>query len=225
MEEWMSPETEDCRWEREWTEEGIPILQAIVCLPRPIHREDRRARRIDRFYQAQGRAYLRYCEYFLLPRAAAEAKAALSDSRPLPCYQAELSYQITCAQQGIWSLHTDSREVCSGIIQRLRRGDTWDLRSGYPLPLSSFFPRRFPLRRTLLETAAKEIRRQEERGISRYREDWQLALRRSFSREHFYVTPEELCFFWQMYDIAPAAEGIPTFRIPFSEELCHLPPL
>ena len=35
--------------------------------------------------------------------------------------------------------------------QRLRRGDTWDLAAGYPVPLSAFFPLRSPWKRQISE--------------------------------------------------------------------------
>ena len=38
---------------------------------------------------------LRYCEKCLLPQAAAEYRAALEASRPLPAFRAELSYRVT----------------------------------------------------------------------------------------------------------------------------------
>ena len=31
----------------------------------------------------------------------------------------------------------------------------------------------------------------------------------------FYLTPEGLAFFYPMYAIAPAAEGIPVFTVPY----------
>lgn len=209
--------------EREWTVDGIPVLRATVSLPRPGEEAGRAARRIRRFYQLQARSYLRYCENWLFPRAAAEYRHALEVSGPLPCCTAALTYRITCCQEGLWSLHTDSRECLGGRPEVLRRGDTWDLATGYPLPLTAFFPRREPVRRTLLALAEEEIARQEAAGIARYHDKWRQKLRRSFNRENFFLTPEGLAVFWQMYAIAPAAEGIPTFILPFGQGNCRLP--
>ena len=63
--------------EREWTVDGIPVLTATVSLPRPTEDRSRAARRIRRFYQLQARSYLRYCENWLFPWAAAEYRRAL----------------------------------------------------------------------------------------------------------------------------------------------------
>lgn len=219
----LALETEEFTAEREWTAEDIPVLKATVSLPRPIERNGRVGRRIDRFYQLQARSYFRYCENWLFPKAAAEYRQALADSAPLPCCTASLTYRVTCSEKGIWSLHTDTRECLGGRTEILRRGDTWDLRTGYPIPLGDFFPRRTPVRKLLFQTAEAEIRRQEAAGMARYHEKWRQELRRNFNRENYYVTPEGLQFFWQMYAIAPWAEGVPTFSLPFGEQGCAWP--
>lgn len=202
--------------EREWMVEGIPVLSASVSVPQPAEATDRTARRIRRYYQLQCRSYLRYCEKWLLPQAAAECRAALAASAPLPKFRAELLYRVTYQDERFLSLYTQSREVTlPGQTQVTRRGDTWDLAAGYPVPLSSFFSPRSSWKRQLLETAAEEIRRQERAGIARYHEKWPRELRRRFTPQNFYLTEEGLAFFYPMYALAPAVEGIPTFVVPY----------
>lgn len=216
--------TEPFTAEREWTVEGIPVLTASAAVPRPVPAEDRVSRRIHRYYQLQCRSYLRYCERWLLPQAQAAYREALETSAPLPCLRAELRYQITYNRGGLWSLYTQSRETAvSGPALLTRRGDTWDLSGGYPVELSAFFPPRSAWKKHLLSLAAAEIQRQERAGISRYREDWRRALRRRFNAQNYYLTAEGLAFFFPMYAIAPAAEGIPVFTMPYGAETLRLP--
>ena len=210
--------TEPFAAEREWTVEGIPVLTASVTLPRPEPLSDKVSRRIHRYYQLQCRAYLRYCERWLLPQAEAEYRAALAASAPLPCFRAELGYRVTYNEGGLWSLYTQSREVTlPGQALVTRRGDTWDLAAGYPVPLSGFFPPRSPWKRRLLDLAAAEIQRQEKAGVARYHDAWRRELRRHFNAQNFYLTTEGLSFFFPMYAIAPAAEGIPAFTLPYGK--------
>ena len=211
--------TEPFTTEREWTVEGIPVLSASVSVPQPVPAADRISRRILKYYQLQCRSYLRYCEKWLLPQAETEYRAALAASAPLPCFRAELGYRVTYNEGGMWSLYTQSREVTlPGQTLLTRRGDTWDLAEGYPVPLSAFFQSRSPWKRQLLSLAAAEIERQEKAGVSRYHEGWRKALRRRFNAQNFYLTGEGLIFFYPMYAIAPAAEGIPAFTVPFGEQ-------
>ena len=68
-------------------------------------------------------------------------RTALEASRPLPSFRAELSYQVTYNEGGLWSVWTQVREVLGpGPALVTRRGDTWDLAAGYPAPLGDFFP-------------------------------------------------------------------------------------
>ena len=200
--------------EREWTVEGIPVLTAAVELPQP-QGADAVSRRIRRYYQAQCKAFLRYCERWLFPQAEAEYRAALAASAPLPCFRAELGYRVTYNSGGLWSLYTQSREV-TGHTLLTRRGDTWDLTAGYPVPLSAFFPAHSPWRRQLLELAAEDIQRQERAGIARYDPEWRKKLRR-FNSRNYYLTEEGLTYFFPMYAIAPAAEAIPAFTLPYGQ--------
>lgn len=207
---------------REWTADGQRILGAEIRLPRPADRSNRAARRIDRFYQLQCRAYLRYCERWLLPLAAEEARRALACGAPPPEAEAALTFCSAYAADGLWSLWTESRERVGGRTERQRRGDTWDTRTGYPLPLSAFFPAGGG-KAELLRRAEAEIRRQTDCADACFREDWRRQLRRCFSRENFYVTPQGLVLFYPMYALGPAAEGIPCFCLPFGEGGWGLP--
>ena len=210
--------TEPFGAEREWEVEGIPVLSAAVSLPQPVPAADKVSRRVRRYYQAQCRAFLRYCEKSLLPQAEAEYRSALASSAPLPKFRAELGYRVTFNDSGLWSLYTQSREVTlPGRTLLSRWGDTWDLAAGYPGPLTAFFPPGRSWRQQLLETAAGEIQRQERSGVARYREDWRRALRHRFNPRDFYLTEEGLTFFYPMYAIAPAAEGIPAFTLPYGQ--------
>ena len=208
--------TEALTTEREWTVEEIPVLTAAVSLPEPVPAADRISRRIRRYYQLQCRSFLRYCEAYLLPLAAEEYRAALAASQPLPRLHAELSYQVTYNEGGLWSLYTQSREQGpGGQTALLRRGDTWDLASGYPVALPALFPRRSGWKRRLLEAVEAEAARRAAAGVSQYHEGLRRRLRQYFNPQNFYLTGEGLAVFYPMYAIAPAMEGIPVFTIPY----------
>ena len=208
--------TEPFAAEREWEVEGVPVLRGEARVPLPVPAEDGVSRRIKRFYRLQCRSFLRYCERCLLPQAAAEYRAALEASRPLPAFRAELDYRVTYNRGGLWSLYTQVREsLGSGPALLTRRGDTWDLAEGYPAPLKDFFPVGTAWKKKLLAQAAEEIQRRERAGAGRFHEGWRRELRRQFNPQNFYLTEEGLAFFYPMYAIAPASEGIPVFRMPY----------
>ena len=203
--------------EREWAADGIPVLIAHISLPEPSGTENRFTRRVRRYYRAQCRAYLRYCGRQLYPQALTAYRAALTASTPFSCFQAELTHHVTYNENGFWSLYTQTREPDPGGQTLLRRwGDTWDLRTGYPTAFSAFFPPHSSWKRQLTELAAAEIRRQEAAGQAQYLPGWQRKLRRYFDPRNFYLTGSGPVFFYPMFSIAPAAEGIPAFAIPWN---------
>lgn len=212
--------TEPLTAERTWTVEEIPVLTASISLPAPAEGTGlAAARRIRRYYQLQSRSFLRYCQNWLLPAAEAEYRAALASSAPLPAFRAELEYHVTYNENGLWSLYTQSRERgADGRPLLTRRGDTWDLTAGYPVPLAAFFPRRSGWRKKLLTAVEAEIRRREAAGAAHWNEDWRRALRRRFNPENFYLTGDGLAVFYPMYALAPASAGIPVFTVPYEAE-------
>lgn len=209
-------ETEPLTAQREWESDGVVVLQASVRVPRPVPSAGGVFRRVRRYYQLQCQAFFRYCQRELLPQAAAEYAAALACSRPLPDFHAELDYHVTYNEGGLWSLYTQTREAGPGGTFLARRGDTWDLSAGYPVPASSFFSG--SLRKTLLSAAEAQVQRRQAAGAGVWREDWRRGLRRYYNPGNYYLTEDGFAFFYPMLSIAPASAGIPVFILPYSDE-------
>ena len=125
--------------EKTWESGGVPVLTAEVTLPR-CGGKSRRARRFDRYYRQYARAYLKYCEAELLPRAAETMHTALERSAPWSCARAVLAYRVTLVRGDLLSVYTEGREEHLPPRLTLRRAETWDRRTGFLLPLTAFFP-------------------------------------------------------------------------------------
>lgn len=206
--------------ERDWEQDGIPVLHAHICLPAPAdNQKGRMARRVRQYYVTQHHAFLRRCETLLLPQARAAASAALAASVPFSCFQAELTFQLTYSQHHLLSLFTQLRERGGDCPTFLRRwGDTWDLESGYLVALPACFPAGVPWKRRILTEILAQAEERQRAGIACYREDLHKSLRRRFNARNFYLTAEGLAVFYPMYAIGPAAEGIPVFTIPYADQ-------
>ena len=216
------PQYPPCTLERVWEAHGLPVLRAAIDLPAPAE-----SSRIRKFYALQSRAYLRYCESFLLPRATAEAERCLEGSRPFHPHQAELTGRVTFQEGPLLSLRVQSREEGEGIFLQ-HRGDTWDLAAGTPVSLGQFLqkPRRW--KGLFYEAASADMDRRIRCCALPCREDWRRTLRRSLNPRNFYLTEEGLAFFVPMYALGDTSLGIPTFLLPWCEENCvkvKLPPV
>ena len=162
--------------EKTWESGGVPVLTAEVTLPR-CGGKSRRARRFDRYYRQYARAYLKYCEAELLPRAAETMHTALERSAPWSCARAVLAYRVTLVRGDILSLYTEGREEHLPPRLTLRRAETWDRRTGFLLPLTAFFPPKTAVKKRLVRAARETAREQMETGTAAYYPNYGALLR------------------------------------------------
>ena len=200
--------------EREWTADGIPVLHAVATLPVRIRCKAACAAGSTGFTGCKPGvpALLRAFSGSPGPGGVPECPGIQRTLHPM---EAELTYQVTYNEGGLWSLYTQSREAGAPAV---RRGDTWDLATGYPVALSAFFPAKTPWKRHLLALAASELERRETAGVIRLREDWRRQLRRKFNPNHFYLTAEGIVLFYPVYTLSPSSI-IPTILLPYGDTL------
>lgn len=206
---------EDLTCERSWEWDGITVLSVRIVLPQC---RGRRAQRFNRYYRQFCRAYLKYCESELFPRAAEDCQKAMACSAPWSMAHASLCYTVTYQDDTILSLYTDAKEVDLPPRLTMRRADTWDLRRALPIPIGAFFPEHCAVRRKLWLFARAQACAQIEEGSAVYYPTYRKMLRRHLNTRSFYLTEEGLCFFYPMYTVAPSAEGIVRFVLPYGED-------
>lgn len=211
--------------EQAWEADGVTVLTASVTLPQ-LEGKSGRARRFNRYYRRFCRAYLTYCRQILLPEAAASCRAAMEVSAPWSVARAELRYTVSHQSGDVLSVVCDAREICAGTPAfLLRRAEVWDLAMGLPMPIEEFFPPHRRCKKALLRFAREEALRRIEAGEAVYRENWRAMLRRALDVRSFYLTDDGLRFFYPMYALGNAAEGVVTFTMPYdSEKGPYLPP-
>ena len=199
--------------EKEWDFEGLPVLKARIKLYLPPN--EKPWRRIRSYYALQKRYFLKYCEAELLPWARSETRVALENSAPTPYFQAELYAHETERSGKIWSLYIEERETGTPDGEFVRRwGDTWDMTTGFAVPLSSLFPARSHWKACMIDAARNEIARQERRGEAKYHPGYEKLLKKYWNPRNFYIMPEHIAYFFPMYAIAPAVEKTPVFYLP-----------
>lgn len=199
-----------------YCEDGFPLLTADALLPQITGRG---SRRFQRYYDACAAAFESWCRHKLFPQAQLLYQQALSSAVPPPQWHASLQTTITYHENTLLSLYTEA--TLTGTPQRtvLRHADTWDLRRALPVTVAECFPARAPWRSFLLQQAAQQIEQQEAQGIAAYDPLWRKKLRRYLRPQQFYLTQTGLCFFFPMHTIAPVVEGIPTFFLPYCDEI------
>lgn len=206
---------------RTWDADGITVLTLDAALPHCGLR-DRRARRFDRYYRSFLRAYLRYCEAELLPRAAESCRAAMARSAPWQQLHVTVRFCVRYQDARLLSLTIDARESGAGLLPlTLRRADTWERGTALLMPTEFFFPPHSLWKRRLLRTAREALLSRPNAALC---DNWRATLRRSLSGRNVYLDERGLCFFCPMYTLLPGSEGIPVFTLPYDAEKGPFPP-
>ena len=199
--------------ERVLTAEEEPVLSLSLRAP-ALEGDAPQLRRIGRGFARQARAWRARWEGPLYAMACAARQAAREQSRPFTPWTAELDFTVTRSGGGLLSLRTDAAERHGAARPLLvRSGETWDLSSGVPVPLSALFPAR-RWRRQVRSAVAEQCARRASSGEFLFYEDWPRRAAADFDPDNFYLTEDTLVIFYPLHTLCPAAEGIPEFFLP-----------
>lgn len=194
------------------THEDTPLITLTTQIVQSV-RPHPMARRFDRYYQAQRSAYIHYATHQLLPMAVAVWQA--NPEQIWQPFTATLTSALTYQDPTYLSLYTQSRDNLPPSPTVHRRGDTWDVHSHFPVPITTFLPQKYRYKTALATVALEQIRELEAQGLAVYHPNvGKSLLKRRLNPRHYYLTPEGLRFFYPMYAIAPAVEQVPSFLYP-----------
>lgn len=209
--------------QRVWHWEEIPVLELQFSVPHCTS-EDRRIRRINRYYEGFARSCEQYSERFLYPAAVNAFSAALAENHYPPVWHFHAEYSTQFLSNKVWSLTLETEESAGFTPYRCRYADTWDLTNGYLLSLPELFPAETLYRRRLKQHAKQILLGQQAQGMVLH-ENWRQRLVSAWNRENFYLSHEGIHWFYPMYTLGSEAMGIPTFFLPWdSEKNPRLPP-
>ena len=199
--------------ERVLTAEEEPVLSLSLRAP-ALEGDAPQLRRIGRCFARQTQAWRARWEGPLYAMACAARQAAREQSRPFTPWTAELDFTVTRSGGGLLSLRTDAAERHGAARPLLvRAGETWDLSSGVPVPLSALFPAR-RWRRQVRSAGEEQCARRASSGEFLFYEDWPRRAAADFDPDNFYLTEDALVIFYPLHTLCPAAEGIPEFFLP-----------
>lgn len=187
-----------------------PMLTCTIDYPVFKSPDLRRAlSRINRYYESQAAAFLRYCQKDLFPAAVKQYKYAQSKGYPFFPYEGLFTHKVTSNEDCLLSLYMDHYEYTGGAHgTTIRSSDTWDFATGQRCSLEDFLPYD---KETLFRKINDKIEWQLKSDQMMYFDDYPSLVAKTFNPENFYLTPDEVVIFFQQYDIAPYASGMPEF--------------
>ena len=153
-----------------------------------------------------------YCRTVLYPQAVESARYITSNHPPFNRYTLDMNYQITYNSGCITSLYMDTYTYMGGAHQELERiSDTWDFSTGRQLHLDDISALTPTALNGLQTSVERQIAERLKESPGSYFEDYPYLLRNKFNQNHFFLRPGYIVIYYQQYEIAPYATGIPEF--------------
>lgn len=173
------------------------------------------SQRINAYYFAAAKRAEYYCRTILYPKAVESTRYIQNNQPPFSSYEFIVNYQITYNRECITSLYLEQYTYMGGAHgTTFRKSNTWDFATGCQIKLENFYPSDTTFPEAILKSISGQIRERQKETPSSYFDNYAVLLRDSFQLDQYYLKPNSLVIYYQQYDIAPYASGIPEFFLP-----------
>lgn len=182
------------------------------------------ANKLNALYRTKALMYERSNIMNLYQMAMVEYEYSVANNFPIHVFEAYVDFTVTYNYNCIVSLYFDQYEYAGGAHGlTVRNSDTWDFSRSKKLELADLFPNRPQYREYLIQYIDDEIDKKMAQDSFQYFENYTALVNENFKASNFYLEDGGVVIYFQQYDIAPYASGIPTFFIPCSESGMCLP--
>ena len=172
---------------------GEPVLEETLAWPE-FEGKGRAVRRMTGYYRRLVRSCRLRWERETYCLACLRLAACREESRVFRPWQAGLTGEVAMEGADLLSIRMELREVRGDGRPLLScSGVTWDWKAGAPVPEG-------------------ELRS----GSCLLDPDWKETARRKFRASRFCLRPEGIELFYPQCSLAPAVEGVPSFRVPLA---------
>lgn len=180
--------------------------------------------KLNSLYRTKAVMYERSNIMNLYQMAMVEYEYSVANHYPIRQFEAFVDFVVTYNQNCMISLYFDQYEYAGGAHGlTVRYSDTWNLTKSKRMELGDFFPHRSNYKDFLIQSINKQIEYELAKGNAMYFEDYEKLVKENFKTNNFYLSKEGLVIYFQQYDIAPYAAGMPTFVIPYGPGGASMP--
>jgi len=151
--------------------------------------------------------------------AMVEYEYSMANNFPIRLFEAYVDFFVTYNQNCAISLYFDQYEYAGGAHGlTLRYSDTWNLQKSKRIDLNELFPHKSNYKEYIIDLINQQIGIEIANGNNPYFENYSQLINENFKANSFYLTKEGVAIYFQQYDIAPYATGLPTFVIPYTPQ-------
>ena len=170
---------------------------------------------INGLYASLAKSKENYCRSVLYPQAAESARYIQKNDPPFLYYEFLMTYKITFNSGCITSLYIEQYTYMGGAHgSTTRMSDTWDFTTGRHIQLTDLYAYDPDLKDKLLMWIEYQISKLLKASPASFFDDYTMLVRNTFNPNSFYLVPHGIVIYFQQYDIAPYAAGLPEFLLP-----------
>ena len=182
------------------------------------------ASKLNSLYRTKAVMYERSNIMNLYQMAMVEFEYSVANNFPVRQFEAVVDFTVAYNQNCLVSLYFDQYEYAGGAHGlTVRYSDTWNLEKSKRLEMSDFFPHKHNYREYILQVIDQQIEYRMANEGAMFFADYERLKKENFKANNFYLSKEGLVVYFQEYDIAPYAAGLPTFTIPYGPGGAVLP--
>lgn len=182
------------------------------------------AGKLNSLYRTKAVMYERSNVMNLFQMAMVEYEYSVANNFPIRQFEAVVDFTVTYNQSCLVSLYFDQYEYAGGAHGlTVRYSDTWNLERSRRMELGDFFPHQNNYKEFILQMIDKQIEYKLANEAAMFFDDYEKLVKENFKANNFYLSKEGLVIYFQQYDIAPYAAGLPTFIIPYGPGGAILP--
>lgn len=172
---------------------------------------------VNQYYTKHAQNFLWRINHELLPAAISDYQNSLKTGYPFHPYDVTHTYKITYNENGLLSLYCDLYEFTGGAHGNTNReSQTWCIAHGQLLTLKDFFPDDPHYISNIQNEIIRQINARIKAGNNIYFNNYAELVKQTFTPKNFYLTARGIVIYFQQYDIAPYASGMPSFLISFN---------
>ncbi len=180
--------------------------------------------KLNSLYRTKAVMYERSNIMNLYQMAMVEYEYSVANNFPVRQFEAVVDFTVAYNQSCLVSLYFDQYEYAGGAHGlTVRYSDTWNLEKSKRLEMSDFFPHKDNYREYVLQVIDKQIEYRIANEGAMFFEDYEKLKKENFKTNNYYITKEGMVVYFQEYDIAPYAVGLPRFTIPYGPGGAVLP--
>lgn len=177
------------------------------------------ANKLNALYRTKAVMYERSNIMNMYQMAMVEYEYSIANNFPIRQFEAYVDYVVTYNKNCMLSLYFDQYEYAGGAHGlTVRSSDTWNLSKSKRVELyEMLIPSQNNGISYALDMILKQIEDKKKQDDMVYFDEYPKLIKENFKANNFYLTEEGVVIYYQQYDIAPYAYGLPTFTIPYCQ--------